>query len=211
MFATNVDNADLVSLTGTSYREGLHILMVHTLGAFIGVIFAAFVLAPAIARAGQYTNAEYLETRFGVSTRVLSAVIQIQYRTSMLGLMIFSVYLLLIGLVGMPKEAAWGFIVLLIILTALYTSWGGLKSVVITDALQGIIMMVGMVIIFTAVWRAAGGWSGMESALESIKLADSDKPASDLLHMGATRGTAVTHHRGSSPLDGLSSAPDTGP
>ena len=80
MFATNVDNADLVSLTGTSYREGLHILMVHTLGAFIGVIFAAFVLAPAIARAGQYTNAEYLETRFGVSTRVLSAVIQIQYR-----------------------------------------------------------------------------------------------------------------------------------
>ena len=119
MFATNVDNADLVSLTGTSYREGLHILMVHTVGAFIGVIFAAFILAPAIARAGQYTNAEYLETRFGVSARVLSAVIQIQYRTSMLGLMIWSIFLLLTGLVGMPSAAAWSFIVLLVILTAL--------------------------------------------------------------------------------------------
>ena len=188
MFATNVDNADLVSLTGTSYREGLHILMVHTLGAFIGVVFAAFVLAPAIARAGQYTNAEYLESRYGVSARVLSAVIQIQYRTSMLGLMIWSVFLLLTGLVGMPENAAWGFIIVLVILTALYTSWGGLKSVVITDALQGIIMMAGMVIIFTAVWKAAGGWSGMETALDSIQLPDSDKPASDLLHMGRYEG-----------------------
>lgn len=188
MFATNVDNADLVSLTGTSYREGLHILMVHTVGAFIGVIFAAFVLAPAIARAGQFTNAEYLETRFGVSSRVLSAVIQIQYRTSMLGLMIWSIFLLLTGLVGMPSGAAWGFIIALVILTALYTSWGGLKSVVVTDALQGIIMMAGMIIIFTAVWRAAGGWSGMETALESVKLAGSDRPASDLLHMGRYQG-----------------------
>lgn len=192
MFATNVDNADLVSLTGTSYREGLHILMVHTVGAFIGVIFAAFILAPAIARAGQYTNAEYLETRYGVSTRILSAVIQIQYRTSMLGLMIWSIYLLLTGLVGMPSSAAWGFIVLLVILTALYTSWGGLKSVVVTDALQGIIMMAGMVIIFTAVWRAAGGWSGMESALETVKLADTNQPGTDLLHMGRYQGDSGT-------------------
>jgi SSS family solute:Na+ symporter len=188
MFATNVDNADLVSLTGTSYREGLHILMVHTIGSFIGVIFAAFVLAPTIARAGQFTNAEYLETRYGVSTRVLSAVIQIQYRTSMLGLMIWSIYLLLTSLVALPSEAAWSFIVLLVILTAFYTSWGGLKSVVVTDAFQGIIMIVGMIIIFTAVWRAAGGWSGMEITLESIKLAESGRPASDLLHMGRFQG-----------------------
>ena len=33
MFATNVDNADLVSLTGASSTEGLHIITVHTLGS----------------------------------------------------------------------------------------------------------------------------------------------------------------------------------
>ena len=67
MFATNVDNADLVSLTGTTYNEGLHIIMVHTLGGLLGASFAAFFLVPAMARAGQFTNAEYLEARFGPS------------------------------------------------------------------------------------------------------------------------------------------------
>src|SRR6056297_4300477 len=95
MFATNVDNADLVSLTGQTYRDGMHIIMVHTLGGLLGATFAAFGLVPAMARAGQFTNAEYLEARFGPSARVLSALIQIQYRTSMLGLMVWSVYLLL--------------------------------------------------------------------------------------------------------------------
>ena len=73
MFATNVDNADLVSLTGTTYNEGLHIIMVHTLGSLLGASFAAFFLVPAMARAGQFTNAEYLEGRFGPVARVLSA------------------------------------------------------------------------------------------------------------------------------------------
>ena len=188
MFATNIDNADLVSLTGTSYREGLHILMVHVVGSLVGVILAAFFLAPAIARAGQYTNAEYLESRFGVSTRVLSALIQIQYRSSILGLMIWSIFLLLTGLVGMSDTNAWIFIVLLVIGAAIYTSWGGLRSVVITDALQGIILLVGMIAIFSAVWRAAGGWSGMSSVLDSSTLAETGQPASDLLQMSKYRG-----------------------
>ena len=73
MLATNLDNADLVSITGLVYREGLHVLTVHTVGSVTGGILAAFFVVPAIYRAGFYTNAEYLEARFGVSSRVLSA------------------------------------------------------------------------------------------------------------------------------------------
>ena len=81
-------------------------------------------------RAGHFTNAEYLEARFGISARVLSALIQIQYRTSMLGLMIWSIYLLLTKFLGLEPGAAWAFIVGLVALAAIYTSWGGLKTVV---------------------------------------------------------------------------------
>ncbi len=156
MFATNVDNADLVSLTGTTYNEGLHIIMVHTLGSLLGASFAAFFLVPAMARAGQFTNAEYLEYRFGPAARVLSAVIQIQYRSSMLGLMIWSLYLLLTGLLGLQSTAAWALIVAIVAFVAAYTSLGGLKSVVMTDALQGIIMFVAMAVIFSAVLERGG-------------------------------------------------------
>lgn len=188
MFATNVDNADLVSLTGTTYKEGMHIIMVHTLGSLIGASFAAFFLVPAMARAGQFTNAEYLEGRFGPATRVLSALIQIQYRSSMIGLMIWSLYLLLTGFIGLASAVAWMLIVALVVFAAIYTSLGGLKSVVMTDACQGIIMLVAMAVIFSAVWNAAGGWSQMGETLSAMQLADAQQPASDLMHMGRYRG-----------------------
>ena len=188
MFATNVDNADIVSLTGTSFREGFHIISVHTLGSFAGAIIAAFFLVPTIVRAGHFTNAEYLEERFGLSSRVLSALIQIQYRTSMLGLMIWSIYLLATRFLGLDSGAAWTFIVALVILAAIYTSWGGLKTVVFTDAVQGIVIFIGMAAIFTAVWKAAGGWSEVTAALEAAGVQENGKPVSDLTHVGKYRG-----------------------
>jgi len=195
MFATNVDNADLVSLTGTTYNEGLHIIMVHTLGSLLGASFAAFFLVPAMSRAGQFTNAEYLEARFGPVARVLSALIQIQYRSSMLGLMIWSLYLLLTGLLGLGSVIAWALIFGIVVLAAVYTSLGGLKSVVMTDALQGIIMFIAMAVIFAAVWNAAGGWSQMRETLEGMRI-EQTKPASDLMHMGRYRGD----HSSTSPV-----------
>ncbi len=187
MFATNVDNADLVSLTGTTYKEGMHIIMVHTLGGLLGASFAAFFLVPAMAKSGQFTNAEYLEARFGPIARVLSALIQIQYRSSMLGLMIWSLYLLLTGLMGLETTVAWTLLVLLVVFAAAYTSLGGLKSVVMTDALQGIIMFLAMAVIFAAVWNAAGGWSQMRETLQGMD-GGAGQPVSDLLHMGRYRG-----------------------
>ncbi|MFT5527259.1 MAG: SSS family solute:Na+ symporter, partial [Pirellulaceae bacterium] len=187
MFATNVDNADLVSLTGTTYKEGLHIIMVHTLGSLLGACFAAFCLVPTMARLGHFTNAEYLESRFGPVARVLSALIQIQYRSSMLGLMIWSLYLLLTEFLGMQSSVAWGMIVLVVALAAFYTSLGGLKSVVMTDAFQGVIMFVGMAVIFIAVWNAAGGWSAMIERLDNLQLTEQSS-AADLAHMGRYRG-----------------------
>lgn len=187
MFATNVDNADLVSMTGKTYGTGMHLIMVHTLGALIGVSFAAFCLVPAMAKAGHFTNAEYLEARFGPSARVLSALIQIQYRTSMLGLMIWSLYLLLTSFLGLEIRTAWILIVAIVAIAGVYTSWGGLRSVVFTDAIQGLIMFVGMAVIFTAVWQAAGGWSGAISKLEAIDL-DDQRKASELAKLSGYFG-----------------------
>jgi len=181
MFATNVDNADLVGVTGSTYKEGLHIISVYALGSAGGGILAAFFLVPAIYRAGYYTNAEYLEARFGPGSRLLSALIQIQYRSSMLGMMIWSAHLLFTRLVGLSDVLAWVLIVALVVLAGIYTAWGGLRSVVWTDTAQGIVMMVAAVIIFAAVWHAADGWSGMTESLKA-------NGHEDLVHVGRYRG-----------------------
>lgn len=181
MFATNVDNADLVGVTGATYKEGLHIISVYALGSAAGGILAAFFVVPAIYRAGFYTNAEYLEARFGPAARLLSALIQLQYRSSMLGMMIWSAHLLLTRLVGLGATPAWVLIVALVLLAGLYTAWGGLRSVVWTDTAQGVVMMVAAVVIFGAVWQAVGGWAGMTAALQ-------EAGRQDLIHIGRYHG-----------------------
>lgn len=187
MFATNVDNADLVSVTGKTFNEGLHILTVYATGSAAGGILAAFFIVPAIYRAGFYTNAEYLEARFGMTARVLSALIQIQYRSSMLGLMMWSVYLLFMGLDIMGPTEAWVLIVTMVIFSGMYTAWGGLKSVVWTDALQGCVIMVGGAVIFLAVWNAVGGWNGAAESLAAMDAAEGTN------HAGLLR---VSHYDG---------------
>ena len=192
MFATNVDSADIVSVTGKTFNEGLHIITVYAIGSAFGGFLAAFCVVPAIYRAGFYTNAEYLEARFGVTTRILSALIQIQYRSSMLGLMIYSAYLLLTELKVVGPTEAWVLIVSLVICSGIYTAWGGLKAVVWTDAIQGIVMMIGGTVIFVAVWNAVGGWSGMTSAFDNMDAANGTNVA-DLAHIGRyDGGTADT-------------------
>jgi SSS family solute:Na+ symporter len=187
MFATNVDNADLVGVTGMTFSEGIHVISVYALGSAMGGILAAYFIVPEISRRGFYTNAEYLEARYGPATRIISALIQIQYRTSMLGMMIWSTYLVLTRLVDIPPTLAWGLIILLVILAGIYTAWGGLKSVVWTDSAQGIVMIVAACVIFGVVWNAVGGWSGLEDKLAAIQT-ESGTPKADLMHIGRYRG-----------------------
>ena len=187
MFATNVDNADLVGVTGMTYAEGIHVITVYALGSAVGGILAAYFIVPEISRLGLYTNAEYLEIRFGPSARILSALIQIQYRTSMLGMMIWSTYLVLTRLVDIPPSLAWFLILVLVALAGLYTAWGGLKSVVWTDSAQGVVMIVAAVVVFGAIWNVVGGWSGLEQTLIAAD-ARNGTNLTDKLHIGGFRG-----------------------
>ena len=192
LFATNMDNSEFVSATGTIASEGLHFLSAHTFGGLIGVTIATFVIVPAIYRAGLYTNSEYLEHRFGPGTRVLGALIQIQYRTSVLGLMIWSVHLTLVGVGGLRPELSWALIVSLVVLSGVYTAVGGLRAVVATDVLQSVLVMAGGLAVCIAVWQAVGGWNAMVAQLESLETtAEGLAPglaAADLVHVSAFRG-----------------------
>ncbi len=187
MFATNVDNADLVGVTGMTFNEGIHVITVYALGSAVGGILAAYFIVPEISRLGLYTNAEYLEVRYGPTARILSALIQIQYRTSMLGMMIWSTYLVLTRLVDIPPSLAWTLILVLVALAGLYTAWGGLKSVVWTDSAQGVVMIAAACVVFGAIWNVVGGWSGLEQTLMAADQRDGTN-LTDKLHIGGFRG-----------------------
>jgi SSS family solute:Na+ symporter len=200
MFATHVDSSDLVTNAGYSYAQGIQMLTAQTLATAIGGILAAFWVVPAIYKAGLYTNAEYLEARFGPGARVLSAVIQIQYRTCVLGMIIASMHLLLTKLAGLESAAAWRLITALAALVVLYTLWGGLKSVVGADAVQGLVILAGAAVLFVSVWREIGSWPELKRRLATADataqtahvLDEGDwarrRPGESLDRIGAYRG-----------------------
>ena len=167
MFATAVDSGDYVAIVGGAYTFGISNLTTWWLGLPVGWFIVAYGVFLPLYRSGMFTNSEYLEYRFGPSVRLLSAFIQIQYRTNVLGNIAFSLYLTFSILTGWGS-AAWWLVAAIAAAAAAYTATGGLKSVAVTDAMQSVLMFAASLVLWLVLWNSVGGWSGIESRFLSI-------------------------------------------
>ena len=179
-FGTAVDIGDYTAVAGGSYRFGLSQLAQWWLGISVGwFLVSFFVIVPAY-RSGVFTNAEWLEFRFGPAARVLAVIINTISRANVTGNMYFSMFLILNVVAGVGDVVAWAVVVGVAALTVLYIVTGGLRSDVITDSIQSVFMVLASLILFVTVWSAVGGWSGATQKLAAI---DPALPG-QLLHIG---------------------------
>ena len=183
MYATAIDSSDLVADSGGAYTLGIGVMMMNWVGVVGGWGLAAFFVMLPMYRAGMYTNAEYLEARFGVAVRVICAFVQVQYRTLILGLIATSAFLTLSIISGWSASASWGVVGGIAVLAAIYTACGGLRSVAVTDTLQFAVMTLAGLLIWSLVWGQVGGWDGIEEKLEVHQ----SGLAQQMLHMGNER------------------------
>ncbi|NIP95724.1 MAG: hypothetical protein GWO24_20705, partial [Akkermansiaceae bacterium] len=134
-------------------------------------------------RRGMYTNAEYLEARFGVGARVISVLVQVLYRTVMIGMISTAIFLTLTVVCGWGSVQAWAAVAGVALLATIYTSAGGLRSVALTDAMQAVVILVAAIVIFATVADQVGGWGGLEA-----KIAETDPVlAEQMMHIGSDR------------------------
>jgi SSS family solute:Na+ symporter len=180
LWATAIDTSDLVADNGGTYALGMSYLVTGWVGTVGGWILGAHLVFPVMYRAGMYTNAEYLEARFGAAMRVLSALVQVQYRTLVLGIIATTNYLVLAVVCGWEREG-WPVVVGTAVVAAIYTAFGGLRAVAVTDALQTVIMVAASIVLFALAWIRVGGWGGLEASLAGSE----PGLARQLLHVGA--------------------------
>ena len=141
-FGTAIDSGDYVGIVGGAYNIGLSQLAQWWLGIGIGwTVLSFFVIVP-MYRSGVFTNAEWLEFRFGPTARVLAVLINVQSRTNVLGNIFFSMFLVLNIVAGIEETTCWFIVVGVAITSVLYIVRGGLRAGVLTDALQSITMIV---------------------------------------------------------------------
>ncbi len=187
MFATSVDGGEYVSINGVTYRDGMSMLVGPIFGVGVGGIIAAFVVVPPMYRAGYFTNAEYLESRFGLSVRVISVLVQIQYRTAVLATIAVALHLMLTEAAAVEAPQAWIMIAVLTLATTVYAAWGGLKTVAAADLLLGIIMLAATFTLWFVISNEVGGWTGAEQTLIQQ---EGGQTTSTLLRVGVQRDGA---------------------
>ena len=58
-------------------------------------------------------------------------------------------------------------IIVIALLTGLYTVIGGLRAVVVTESIQTIVLLTGAIIITAICYNKAGGWHGITNVLHT--------------------------------------------
>jgi len=129
---------------------------------------------------------EFLETRFGRSTKIASSALFIVTRALASGSRMFVPAILLVVAWNLIKNATpnrsetlllyVGAISLLVLFTAIYTTFGGIKAVVWTDLLQVLLMFGAMFYATFALLHAVGGWKVVTTEIRTAPV-DAEKVA----------------------------------
>jgi SSS family solute:Na+ symporter len=180
MFATSIDGGDYIATNGQSYKDGMSMLSIWWL-ATIGAIVAAWFVIPPMCRARMFTNAEYLEARFGPAARIISVLVQLQYRGNILAQIAISLHIAFMVLGAISSDVAWSLVVAFAIATTIYAAWGGLKTIAVTDVFLSVIMIAAALVLWTVLWQNVGGWAGVE---RRVAAQESAAAARQLLHIG---------------------------
>lgn len=179
-FGTAVDSGDYVAIAGGSYKLGLSQLSQWWLGIATGWIVLSFFVIVPMYRSGVFTNAEWLEFRFGPGVRLLAVLINVQSRTNVLGNIFFSMFLILSVVAQVGEGWSWTVVVGAAATSTLYIIRGGLQAAAFMDALQSVVMIVASLVLWGVLWGHVGGWDGLEQRLAAL---DPQLPAT-LLHVG---------------------------
>jgi len=115
-------------------------------------------LLPFFRRQGVISVYEYLEKRFGPGSRAMLAVFFQFTRAFSTGVTVYGIGLVIETISGLPF---WMAVLLLGAVTVAYDYMGGIRAVVWSDAVQMIIIVVGIVFCLGYAVPAAGGWDAM--------------------------------------------------
>ncbi|HPK02080.1 MAG TPA: sodium:solute symporter [Candidatus Sumerlaeota bacterium] len=167
LFSTNISTAHIVSMAQEGYTNGMAWGNFEWMASFTLIILALF-FAPFYIRSRVPTLPDFLERRYNRHCRDILAVISIISAVFIhIGVTLYSGAVLLKGLFGLDIMFS---IIVISVLTGLYTIIGGLLAVVLTESIQTVILLVGAVCVTAAgLWRV-GGWEGLTSHVTAVDM-----------------------------------------
>ena len=142
IMATQASAITFLSTPGQAYEDGMRFIQFY-FGLPLAMIIISVAFVPIYYKLKVYTAYEYLENRFDLKTRTLTALLFIVQRGLAAGITIYAPAIILSTLLGWNLTLTNIFIGVLVIA---YTVSGGTEAVSITQKQQMAVMMGGMVL-----------------------------------------------------------------
>ena len=142
IMATQASAITFLSTPGQAYEDGMRFIQFY-FGLPLAMIIISVSFIPIYYKLKVYTAYEYLENRFDLKTRTLTALLFIIQRGLAAGITIYAPAIILSTLLGWNLTWTNIFIGVLVIL---YTVSGGTEAVSITQKQQMAVMMGGMIL-----------------------------------------------------------------
>lgn len=206
--ATFISTSAIVGFGGAAANFGMGVLWLTVLNIFMGIFIAFVVFGNPTRRMGHHLDAHTFPELMG--KRYGSRLIQVLCALIIFCLMPLYAMAVIIGgaefiapIFHISYDAA---LYVFAVVVAAYVIAGGIKGVMLTDALQGAIMLVGMLFLLIFTYTQLGGFSAAHQALTDLapsvppSLAAighrgwTAMPAFGWAAPGSTGGEAVRYH-----------------
>ncbi len=159
LYASQYSGVTMVGCAGKAYRDGYRFLV--SVSFMMSVIGAYLLYAPKLYRLSRkynfITTGDYFTHRYGRSSlKLITSLIFIFALGSYILTNLKAVGYIVESSTGGTIPFSWGIIAMALIMVV-YETLGGMRSVAWTDAIQGILLLLGCIFIFAVVVYQYGG------------------------------------------------------
>ncbi len=149
LLLTNLSTEQLVGLNGGAFKDGME-TMAWELGAAVAMVVMALVCLPVYLRGGITTIPEFLENRYDKLTRgLISLLILVAVSVAVLPFVLYSGALFMRDVFDVPGNfgisadaALWVTVIAIGVVGSIYAIFGGLRTVAISDTLNGVGLLI---------------------------------------------------------------------
>lgn len=178
IIAAEISAATFLGAPGEGFEKRNWTYVQLAIGTILARIFVSVVFIPIYYKHGVISIYEFLQTRFGPVTRkaasitfMITRVLAMGTRLYVSAIIVVLAYEMFLGRDVQPMEKFWiftGALVLVSLLTALYTTVGGIRAVIWTDFIQvGVLVAaVGFAMLFL-VGQIKGGWGAIAEHIQA--------------------------------------------
>ncbi|MFC3419029.1 sodium:solute symporter [Salinicoccus hispanicus] len=172
VMATQASAITFIGAPGWGYDGGLTRMATY-INVPLAMAFLIATIVPFFYKTEVYTAYEYLERRFDVKTRTLTAGLFLVARGLATGVVLYAPALVLSVVTGM--DITWTIIIMAVIAIS-YTVLGGISAVIWTDVIQMVVLWVGALLSVYVIFQdVPGGWGEvMDTAAQTGMLQSLD-------------------------------------